>query len=225
MKRLFFWMIGCCRCRGSRRRRLQPFSRPRETAAANGKYRTAAVRRGDIKLTVNSTGTVQPVLSVQVGSFVSGPDSEGLRGLQRQGQKGPAPGGDRSADLQGPVQAGQSRAGSFDRRFGTGQGQARSDGAGLEAGQRSSRNPGYSRCESYDKAIADTDYDLAKATFETAKANVTCGQGDHRAEQGRLGPGGNQPELHQHQVAGGRQSSSTAKSIRARPWPRSSRRP
>ena len=32
-----------------------------------------SVRRGDIKFVVNSTGTVQPVQSVQVGSFVSGP--------------------------------------------------------------------------------------------------------------------------------------------------------
>ena len=37
------------------------------------KYRIMTVRRGDIRLVVNSTGTVQPVLSVQVGSFVSGP--------------------------------------------------------------------------------------------------------------------------------------------------------
>ena len=32
-----------------------------------------AVHRGDVTLVVNSTGTVQPVLSVQVGAFVSGP--------------------------------------------------------------------------------------------------------------------------------------------------------
>ena len=32
-----------------------------------------AVRRGDVKLVVRSTGTVQPVLSVQIGAFVSGP--------------------------------------------------------------------------------------------------------------------------------------------------------
>ena len=40
---------------------------------AGGQFRTKAVRRGDVKLLVNSTGTVQPVLSVQVGAFVSGP--------------------------------------------------------------------------------------------------------------------------------------------------------
>ncbi|MCO6457522.1 MAG: efflux RND transporter periplasmic adaptor subunit [Pirellulaceae bacterium] len=36
-------------------------------------WRLAAVERGDIVTVVNSTGTVKPVLSVQVGSFVSGP--------------------------------------------------------------------------------------------------------------------------------------------------------
>jgi HlyD family secretion protein len=36
-------------------------------------YREAAVARGDITSSVNATGTVQPVLRVQVGSVVSGP--------------------------------------------------------------------------------------------------------------------------------------------------------
>jgi HlyD family secretion protein len=40
------------------------------------KFRTAEVDRGAIKLVVNSTGTIQPVLSVQVGAFVSGPIAE-----------------------------------------------------------------------------------------------------------------------------------------------------
>ena len=36
-------------------------------------FRQATVSRGEITSVVNSTGTVQPVLNVQVGSFVSGP--------------------------------------------------------------------------------------------------------------------------------------------------------
>ncbi len=39
-------------------------------------YRTAKVERGDIVLVVNSTGTVQPVQRVSVGSVVSGPVKE-----------------------------------------------------------------------------------------------------------------------------------------------------
>jgi HlyD family secretion protein len=71
VKRLLFWMIalavlaaagaaGFSSLRGSR-------------PGGNGAYRTAAVRRNDVTSVVTSTGTVQPVLNVQVGSFVSGP--------------------------------------------------------------------------------------------------------------------------------------------------------
>ena len=42
-------------------------------AASAEAYRSVPVGRGDIQQVVNSTGTVQPVLSVQVGAFVSGP--------------------------------------------------------------------------------------------------------------------------------------------------------
>ncbi len=37
------------------------------------RFRTKPVHRGEVAQLVNSTGTVQPVLSVQVGAFVSGP--------------------------------------------------------------------------------------------------------------------------------------------------------
>ncbi len=40
------------------------------------KYREAEVKKGDIEVIRNSTGTVQPVLRVQIGSRVSGPITE-----------------------------------------------------------------------------------------------------------------------------------------------------
>jgi HlyD family secretion protein len=43
------------------------------SAAGASKYCAPAVQRGDIKLTVNAPGSVRPVQSVQVGSFISGP--------------------------------------------------------------------------------------------------------------------------------------------------------
>ena len=43
------------------------------SAAANCRFVTPTVQRGEIKLTVTSTGNVQPVQSVQVGSYISGP--------------------------------------------------------------------------------------------------------------------------------------------------------
>ena len=39
-------------------------------------YQEEEVTRGRILFEVNSTGTVQPVLSVHIGSFVSGPIAE-----------------------------------------------------------------------------------------------------------------------------------------------------
>jgi HlyD family secretion protein len=71
MKRFFFWMIclalvlaasfGAYRFRSK-------WGQP-----ANGHCKTAPIGRGDVKLIVRSSGTIQPVQSVQVGSFVSGP--------------------------------------------------------------------------------------------------------------------------------------------------------
>src|SRR5205085_1492324 len=40
------------------------------------KYRAAAVARGRVETTVNSTGTIKPVRSVSIGAFVSGPIAE-----------------------------------------------------------------------------------------------------------------------------------------------------
>lgn len=49
------------------------YSRYRVTHTSGSGFRTKTVRRSDITLVVNSTGTIQPTLSVQVGAFVSGP--------------------------------------------------------------------------------------------------------------------------------------------------------
>jgi HlyD family secretion protein len=43
------------------------------TASAGYKYIAPLVQRGEIELIVNSTGKVEPVQSVQVGSYISGP--------------------------------------------------------------------------------------------------------------------------------------------------------
>ena len=42
------------------------------SAGAAPKYRTAAVSRGPIAVTVAATGTIRPVVQVEVGSQVSG---------------------------------------------------------------------------------------------------------------------------------------------------------
>lgn len=40
------------------------------------RFRTASVEQGDLRITVNATGEVQPTLFVHIGSFVSGPIKE-----------------------------------------------------------------------------------------------------------------------------------------------------
>jgi HlyD family secretion protein len=52
------------------------------------RYRQAPVSRGTVTKVVNSTGTVQPVKSVQVGAFVSAPISEVLVDFNSEVQEG-----------------------------------------------------------------------------------------------------------------------------------------
>lgn len=129
---------------------------------ASAKYRTMIVRRGEITSVVNSTGTVQPVHSVQVGSFVSGP----IRTV--------------FVDFNDKVTAGQVLAEVDPLIYRAQRDQANAlldravadllqSEAKLEQAKRE-----WSRADNLRsmKAISDTDCDLAKATHETAKANV-----------------------------------------------------
>lgn len=51
-------------------------------------YRTAAVELGDMRITRNASGEIKPVLSVHVGSFVSGPIKELLVDFNDEVKKG-----------------------------------------------------------------------------------------------------------------------------------------
>ncbi len=55
---------------------------------ATPNWRTVEVKQGRLVSVVNSTGTVQPVLSVQVGAFVSGPLQEVLGQFNQEVKKG-----------------------------------------------------------------------------------------------------------------------------------------
>jgi HlyD family secretion protein len=72
VKQLLFWLTAAAAIAAAGAAGYNYYYLPRYGAGAV-KYRSVAVRRGDVRQVVNSTGTVQPVLSVQVGSFVSGP--------------------------------------------------------------------------------------------------------------------------------------------------------
>lgn len=72
MKRLLFWLILLTLLGGTGTWGYQRL-RDKWRIAPAARYRTMKVTRGDVTLVVTSTGTVQPVQSVQIGSFVSGP--------------------------------------------------------------------------------------------------------------------------------------------------------
>lgn len=125
-------------------------------------FRLDEVKRGEIIFSVNSTGTVQPVLSVQVGSFVSGPiKSVGVefnakvKADQVLAEVDP---------LIYTAQRDQAKAALACAEANLMQAEAKLDQAEHE----------WKRAQSlYAKnAIADTDYDVSKANCQTARANV-----------------------------------------------------
>jgi HlyD family secretion protein len=71
-KRRFFWLLTAVAFLGAFWVGYQKLHAQWNKSAAD-LFREGTVRRGDIKYEVKCTGTVQPVLSVQVGAFVSGP--------------------------------------------------------------------------------------------------------------------------------------------------------
>ena len=72
MKRVWYGLLAVVLLAGAGAAGYKQFYAARNRNGVNP-WHTMLIRRGDITLVVNSTGTVQPVLSVQVGAFVSGP--------------------------------------------------------------------------------------------------------------------------------------------------------
>ena len=109
-------------------------------------YRTAAVDHGDINVTVSATGNPNAVVTVQVGSQVSGNILALVRRLQHQGDQGRVDCADRSRPLpdEGQSGAGQPRRGAGRRRQQPGR---RPAGAGGHSGRRlvARRRPGERR--------------------------------------------------------------------------------
>jgi HlyD family secretion protein len=72
MKRFLFWLIaiGILVAAGASGYHCLHTSK---NGNVSGRFRMGTVQRGDVTRVVNSSGTVKPVRSVEVGSFVSGP--------------------------------------------------------------------------------------------------------------------------------------------------------
>ena len=202
MKRLLLWLIATVVSRGRRGRRLQPLATHRETAAGNGKFRTAPVKRDDITLTVNSNGTVQPVLSVQVGSYASGPIQKVYVDFNDIVKKDQI-----LAEIDPQVYKAQCRQAKAAlahsvadlEQFKARLNQTERDFKRAKELYKITDIPGTDRPI---KGIADSDFDLAKANYEMADGKRGSRQGHGRAEQGRLGYGRNQSDLHHDPLAG-----------------------
>ncbi len=171
MKRPLLWLIALVVIAGAGAAGYTRFHNSRN-GAANGKFRTAPVKRGDITLTVNSNGTVQPVLSVQVGSYASGPIQKVLVNFNDLVKKDQI-----LAQIDPQVYKAQCRQAKaaldhsiadldqFKAKFN----QTERDYKRAKELYKITDIPGAARPI---KGIADSDFDLAKANYEMAAANV-----------------------------------------------------
>jgi HlyD family secretion protein len=173
MKRFLFWLAIIVVLAGAGGATYCHFHKPRPLA---DQFKTMKVRRADVKSSVNSTGTIQPVLSVQVGAFVSGP----IRHVH--------------VDFNSKVTKGQLLA-EIDPLLSTAQrDQAK---ASLESARASlleaeakleQTKSDWRRSEELlkQKAIADADYDSAKSAYKTAVAKVASCQATIAQNKGAL---------------------------------------
>ncbi|HEY2827447.1 MAG TPA: efflux RND transporter periplasmic adaptor subunit [Pirellulales bacterium] len=163
-------------------------------------YRIAEVRRGDLVITVNATGTLEPEEAVDVGAQVNGPILK--LGDDPRGETDPAFKG-KHIDYTTPVEEGTVLAiidpAVYQAQFD--QADAELQHAKADLGQlmakRNQAEADWKRAQTLKniklqnlsptgtnmgaggepiKAISDSDYDLARANFEVAKANVDVGQ-------------------------------------------------
>ena len=171
MKRLILWLIAVVVVAGAGAAGYSRLHASRN-GAANGNFRTAPVKRGDITLTVNSNGTVQPVLSVQVGSYASGPIQKVCVDFNDMVKKDQV-----LAEIDPQVYNAQCRQAkaALDhsvadlQQFKARLNQTERDYKRAKELYTITDIPGAGRPV---KGIADSDFDQAKANYEMAAANV-----------------------------------------------------
>jgi len=138
-------------------------------------FRTAAVRRGDLLATINTTGTLEPEEVADVGVQVAG-EIESFGKDPRDPRK--------PIGYGSPVEAGTILAQLDDALFKTRVDQARasigkSEADALEARvklQQAERDLERSRRLRVRDQVSAQDYDTAQAAFETAQANVAVAE-------------------------------------------------
>jgi len=174
MKRVLAWLMVAAAIAGAGAAGYFYFCKPKSAAA--DLYRTMMVRYGDIQYSVISTGTVQPVQSVQVGAFVSGPIRKVL------------------VDYNDKIKEGQLLAEIDPLMLKASCDQAEASLASASANLMQTKaklkqaEQDWKRAKALQKqkAIADSDYDLAKAAYEIAGANVAVAEATIKQCQGAL---------------------------------------
>ncbi len=170
-KRRVIWTLASVALVGSMGAGIAKWQAYRRISAAD-RFRTASVRLGDIKFEVKCSGTVQPVLSVQVGSYISGPIQKVLVDFNDRVKKDQL-----LAEIDPQVYKAQRRQAKATLAHSTADldqfkaklNQTERDYKRAKELYKITDIPGSSHPI---KGIADSDFDLAKANFEMATANV-----------------------------------------------------
>ncbi len=144
----------------------------RGDASADGGYRTEAVQRGSIRVTISSTGTLSAISTVTVGSQISGQVTDVL------------------VDFNSPVKKGDILAridpSTYRAQLEQGDAAIASARAQLAQAQAALRNATLDFQRKQDlvqqKLIARSDFDLARAALDQAKAQVNSAQAQIRQQ-------------------------------------------
>ena len=144
----------------------------RGDASADGGYRTEAVQRGSIRVTISSTGTLSAISTVTVGSQISGQVTDVL------------------VDFNSPVKKGDILAridpSTYRAQLEQGDAAIASARAQLAQAQAALRNASLDFQRKQDlvqqKLIARSDFDLARAALDQAKAQVNSAQAQIRQQ-------------------------------------------
>ena len=131
-------------------------------------YATVAVDRGPITAIVTATGTVNPVETVQVGTYVSGPIQTLGGGLQHAGSQGAAARHHRSPTVPAEGGGGRGRGGQRARQSRQGPGRSRAEGPDARTATRAAR-PG----------------DRLPERVRHGGERIAAGRGPDRARRGR----------------------------------------
>ena len=157
------------------------------------KFVTVPVTRGPIVRSVTATGTVNPVTTVQVGTYVSGPIYCDQRRFQLAGQSRPVDGENRPAALSGASRSGAGGAGQRPSAVAKGSGQP-----GLPEAYLASR-----LATAEGNVVSQDTVDSQFNTYNQAVAQVGLDEAQYPAADGQSRSGRAQSALYQYRFAGG----------------------